>query len=134
VDLSAKSGKLAGKKPNKSSRKASSERHTRAIQRDHTKHAVSAPPAAQIQERLTKLVYPAALAQLDYFHRLGLRERTLGLVVMVAYVLDLIWRQLGGVSELVRIIQTEGVLWAAPAKSASRRYRSAWGRCRPSCF
>jgi hypothetical protein len=100
----------------KSSRKASSVRHTRAIQRDHTKHAISAPAADQIQERLTQLVYPAALAQVAYFHQLGLRERTLGLVVMVAYVLDLIWRQLGGVSELVRIVQTEAVLWATPRK------------------
>jgi hypothetical protein len=100
----------------KSSRKVSSVRHTRAIQRDHTKHAISAPSADQIQERLTQLVYPAALAQVAYFHQLGLRERTLGLVVMVAYVLDLIWRQLGGVSELVRIVQTEAVLWATPRK------------------
>ena len=100
----------------KSSRKVSSVRHTRAIQRDHTKHAISAPSADQIQERLTQLVYPAALAQVAYFHQLGLRERTLGLVVMVAYVLDLIWRQLGGVNELVRIVQTEAVLWATPRK------------------
>lgn len=103
-------------KPNQSSRKASSVRHTRAIQRDRTKHAISAPPAAQIQERLTQLVYPAALAQVAYFHQLGLRERTLGLVVMVAYLLALIWRQLGGVSELVRLIQTEAVLWATPRR------------------
>lgn len=103
----------------KSSRKVSSVRHTRAIQRDHTKHAISAPSADQIQERLTQLVYPAALAQVAYFHQLGLRERTLGLVVMVAYVLDLIWRQLGGVSELVRIVQTEAVLWAMPRKVRS---------------
>jgi hypothetical protein len=100
----------------KQPRKASSVRHTRAIQRDHTKHAISAPTADQVQARLTEIVHPATLAQVAYFHDLGLRERTLGLVVMVAYVLGLIWRQLGGVSELVRLIQTEAILWAAPRK------------------
>ena len=100
----------------KQQRKASSVRHTRAIQRDHTKHAISAPTADQVQARLTEIVHPATLAQVAYFHDLGLRERTLGLVVMVAYVLGLIWRQLSGVSELVRLIQTEAVLWAAPRK------------------
>jgi len=53
---------------------------------------------------------------MDYFHKLGLRERTLSLVVMVAFVLEMIWRQIGGVSELVRMIQTESVLWASPRK------------------
>jgi hypothetical protein len=99
-----------------SPRKASSVRHTRAIQRDHTKHTISAPTADQVQERLTAIVHPATLAQVAYFHSLGLRERTLGLVVMVAYVLGLIWRQISGVSEMVRLIQTEAVLWAAPRK------------------
>ncbi len=97
-------------------RKASSIRHTRAIQRDRTKHSLSAPTATQVQERLTAIVQPATLAQVDYFHRLGLRERTLGLVVMVAYVLGMIWRQSSGVSEMVRLIQTEAVLWAAPRR------------------
>lgn len=35
---------------------------------------------------------------------------------MVALVLEMIWRQISGVSEMVRIIQTEAVLWASPKK------------------
>ncbi len=100
----------------KQPRKASSVRHTRAIQRERTKHPVAAPSDEQIQERLTEIVHPATLAQVNYFHNLGLRERTLGLVVMVALVLEMIWRQISGVSEMVRIIQTEAVLWASPKK------------------
>jgi hypothetical protein len=96
--------------------KASSVRHTRAIQRAHTKHAISAPTAEQIQERLTEIVHPATLAQVDYFRRLGLRERSLGLVVMVAFVLEMIWRQISGVTELARLIQTEAVMWATPRR------------------
>lgn len=100
----------------KQPRKASSVRHTRAIQRDRTKHAIPTPTSEQIQDRLTELGHPATLAQVGYFHHLGLRERTLGLVVMVAFVLEMIWRQISGVSEMARLIQTEAVLWAAPRK------------------
>jgi len=100
----------------KQPRKASSVRHTRAIQRDRTKHSITAPTAEQIQERLTEIVHPATLEQVGYFHRLGLRERTLGLTVMVAFVLEMIWRQISGVSEMVRLIQTEAMLWASPRK------------------
>jgi len=31
------------------------------------------------------MVHPATLEQVSHFHRLGLRERTLGLVVMMAF-------------------------------------------------
>jgi hypothetical protein len=97
-------------------RKASSVRHTRAVQRDRAKRPLAAPNDEQIKERLTEIVHPATLAQVSYFHSLGLRERTLGLVVMVAFVLEMIWRQVSGVCEMVRIVQTEAVLWASPRK------------------
>jgi hypothetical protein len=106
----------------KQPRKASSVRHTRAIQRDHTKHSITTPSAEQIQERLMEIVHPATLEQVGYFHRLGLRERTLGFVVMVAFVLEMIWRQISGVSELVRMIQTEAALWATPRKVSQQAF------------
>ena len=65
-------------------------------------------------ERLTEIVHPATLAQLDYYRQLGLRERVLTLPVMVALVLSLIWRQIGGVSELARLVRTEKMLWLPP--------------------
>jgi hypothetical protein len=97
-------------------KKASSVRHTRAIQRDRSKSPTSAPPDEQIVERLTEIVHPATLAQLAYYRQLGLRERLLTLPVMVALVLSLIWRQLGGVSELVRLARSEKMLWLPPLK------------------
>lgn len=106
----------------KQPRKASSVRHTRAIQRDRTKHSITAPSGEQIQERLAEIVHPATLAQVDYFRKLGLRERTLGLVVMVALVLDMIWRQISGVNEMVRLIQTETVLWVSPKKVSQQAF------------
>ena len=97
-------------------RKKSTVRHTRAIQRDRTKRLVATPTDAQVKERLTELVHPATLAQVGYFHSLGLRARTLNLVVMVAFVLEMIWRQINGVCEMTRIVQKEAILWSSPVK------------------
>ena len=97
-------------------KKASSVRHTRAVQRDRSKRPVVDPPAAQVAERLNEIVKPATLSQVAHFHQQGLRERTLTLPGMVAFVLSLVWRQLGGVSELARLVQTEALLWTEPVK------------------
>ncbi len=94
----------------KSKPKKSTVRHTRAIQRDRTKRPNTAPPDEQIEARLTDLVYPATLNQVAHFHDLGLRERLLNLPVMMAFVLSLIWRQLGSVAEAVRVLNREGLL------------------------
>jgi hypothetical protein len=98
----------------KPTKKTSSVRHTRAIQRDRSKRPLAAPPDEQISQRLTEIVHPATLAQVAHYHALGLRERVLNLPVMVALVLSMIWRQLAGVSDLVRVLRTEGLLWATP--------------------
>jgi hypothetical protein len=98
----------------KPTRKRSSVRHTRAIQRDRSKRPVAAPPDPQVVERLTELIHPATLAQLDHFRQLGLRQRLLTLPVMGALVLTMIWRQVGSVCELVRLLNTEGFLWCSP--------------------
>ena len=45
---------------------------------------------------------------------MGLRERTLTLPIMVALVLSLVWRQFASVSEALRMMKTEGLLWSAP--------------------
>src|SRR5918911_3178459 len=95
----------------KSKPKKSSVRHTRAIGRDRTKRPNSAPPDEQIEARLTELIHPATYAQVAAFHALGLRERVLTLPVMMAFVLSLIWRQLGCVAEAVRVLRDEGFLW-----------------------
>jgi hypothetical protein len=97
-------------------RKKSTVRHTRAIQRDRTKRPVSTPTDEQVKERLAELVHPATLAQVGYFHSLGLRVRTLSLVVMVAFVLEMIWRQINGVCEMTRIVKKEAILWTSPVK------------------
>jgi hypothetical protein len=97
-----------------SKRKKSSVRHTRAIQRDRTKRPNSAPPDQQIAARLTDLIHPATYAQVATFHAMGLRERILTLPVMMAFVLSLIWRHLGSVTEATRVLREEGMLWVSP--------------------
>lgn len=97
---------MSDKKPKKSS-----VRHTRAIQRDRTKRSNTAAPDAIVEQRLEEIVHPATLNQVAHFPDLGLRERTLNLPVMMAFVLSLIWRQIGSVCEAVRTLNREGLLW-----------------------
>jgi hypothetical protein len=101
-------------RPTAPAKKPSSVRHTRAIQRDRSKRPPVAPPDPVVAEHLTELIHPATLAQLDHFRRLGLRERVLTLPVMVALVLSMIWRQVGSVATLLRLLNEEGFLWTAP--------------------
>lgn len=66
--------------------KKSTVRHTRAIQRDRSKRPNTAPPDELIEQRLDELVRPAVYTQANVYHAMGLRERTLTLPIMVAFV------------------------------------------------
>lgn len=96
----------------KTAEKRSTVRHTRAIQRDRRKRPLAAPPDVHIEARLRELLLPAIEAERAHFKALGLRERHLPLLVMVAIVISLIWRQLGSSgSEIARLLRSEGLLW-----------------------
>lgn len=97
----------------KTRKKKSTVRHTRAIQRDRSMRPIAAPPAEQVSARLQEVILPAAQAKQEKAHHdFGVRARKLTLVVMTAFVISLIWRQVGSVSDGVRLLNTEGVLWA----------------------
>jgi hypothetical protein len=100
--------------PTAKAKKKSTVRHTRAIQRDRSKRTLSMPTDQAIEARIRELVHPATLSQVSYFHQLGLRERILTLPVMMALVLSMIWRQIGSILDLTRIVQEEALLWAEP--------------------
>src|SRR5215216_295344 len=86
---------------------------------DHTRRThVPAPSDAESQHRLTTLVQPALYAELDYSRHLGLRNRLLGLPVMVALVLALIWRRIPSVCTLQRMLARERILWTEPTAVA----------------
>lgn len=92
-------------------------RHTRRgpANVDHARRThVPAPSDAEIERRLTDLVKPAVYAELDYYRQLGHRNRLLGLPVMVALVLTLIWRRVPGVCTLQRMLARERILWTEP--------------------
>jgi len=107
--------------------KKSTVRHTRAIQRDRTKRPNTVPPDEKIQARLKEVVHPATLNQVAHFHALGLRERTLNLPVMMAFVLSLIWQQLGSVCEAVRVLTREGLLWVDELKVSQQAVEQRLG-------
>ena len=69
-----------------------------------------------IAEHLTALLTPTITSQSRFFRELGLRERILTLPLMVAAVLTLLWRDVPGVTELGRLLETEGFLWCGRTK------------------
>jgi hypothetical protein len=81
------------------------------VQHDRSQRASGVPSEEAIRDRLDEIVHPATLTQIGLYQALGLRARTLTLPVIVGLVLSLIWRQLGSVSELARVINREAVLW-----------------------
>jgi DDE family transposase len=94
-------------------------KHTRRGQAnvDHARRThVPAPSDAEIEHRLTTLVKPAVYAEIDYYRQLGYRNRLLGLPVMVALVLALIWRRVPGVCTLQRMLARERILWTEPTQ------------------
>lgn len=87
-------------------------RHTRAIEYDRSKRPNVAPPTEKIEQRLSELLQPAIEEQAVWVKALGLRDRSLPLSVMVAIVISMLWRQLGGGgSEVSRLLEREGMLW-----------------------
>ena len=100
--------------------KKSTVRHTRSNRVDRGKKPPTPPPDAMTAERLRQLIHPATLSQVQHYHALGLRDRLLTLPIMVALVVSLIWRQLASVSEALRVLEEEGMLWSAPLKVAQQ--------------
>lgn len=80
------------------------------------------PAVAEIEAELTALLTPALFAprQLERRdprnpeRRIRLRARILTLPVMVALVVSLVWRRLGAIAEVQRVLVQEGVLWVSP--------------------
>lgn len=73
-----------------------------------------APAIEVIEQELWSLVSPESFKPLRLSEgKKGkkLRERILTLPVMMAIVLSLVYRRIPGLSELVRVLQSEGLLW-----------------------
>jgi hypothetical protein len=102
--------------------------------RDHARpRRAPAPAGPAVEARLTDLISPVAFALGDEYRRLGLRERILALPVMVAVVLTMIWRQVPSVAELTRLLEREGLLWAAK-RAVSAQTLALRRRCLPAAL
>jgi hypothetical protein len=83
---------------------------------DHVRRTNRPSPDNEvIQERLKSLLTPAVFGQLAYYRSLGLRDRLLGLLVMVAAVLLLLWPQVPSVCELTKLLGQD-LLWTPKVK------------------
>ena len=69
-----------------------------------------------VEKRLTSLLSPAVFGQWSYFRELNLRNRILGLPIMLAAVLTMLYRQVPSVCELTRVICREKFLWSHPVQ------------------
>jgi hypothetical protein len=90
---------------------------SKRLNRDHAKKTQRPMVEDQaIAEHLTALLTPVITSQSRFFRDLKLRARVLTLPVMVAAVLTLLWRDVPGVTELGRLLETEGFLWCERTK------------------
>ena len=91
--------------------------HSQKSIRDHARNR-SHPNVDNeaISRQLEDLVKPCVYSQLAYYRSLGMRERILGLPLMLAAVLTLVWRQVPSARELNRMLAREDLLWAKVTK------------------
>lgn len=91
---------------------------------------VPAPAISEIEQSLLRQLNPGSFKPLSGLigtHGKAMRERVLTLPVMVAVVLSLVYRQINSLSELLRVLQQEGLLWVEPlqvsVEAVSKRLR-----------
>ena len=85
---------------------------------------VPLPEVEEVEQRLWELLSPSLMAPRLMERRdprnpqrvIRLRQRLLTLPVMVAIVVSLVWRRIGAVAEVGRVLAREGLLWVKPLK------------------
>lgn len=92
-----------------------------------------APSNEELEARLRDWLSPGTFANLKSVNDNGrqLRDRVLTLPVMVAIVLSLVYRQISGLSEVLRLLEHENLLWVA-AQTVSRQALSERLRTLPA--
>jgi hypothetical protein len=83
---------------------------------------VPLPPVEEIEQQLWRLLSPSLVAPRlmerrdprQGERRIRMRARVLTLPVMVALIVSLVWRRLGAVAEVRRVLAQEGLLWGEP--------------------
>ncbi len=76
-----------------------------------------APSIEEIERRLGAALTPSSFVAAQHrMSELQMRQRVLTLPVMVAIVLSLVWRRIPYLSELLRVLEKEGLFDLAPVK------------------
>lgn len=77
---------------------------------------VPAPPIEEVEARLRDLLTPGTFANFKQVEVDGhpLRDRKLTLPVLCVIVLSLVYRQINGLSEVIRTLTQEGLFWVQP--------------------
>jgi len=73
----------------------------------------------ELEEKIREIVEPSLFTPLKYVpgnHDRLMRDRLLTLPVMVALVVGIVYRQIWGLSEAVKVLKEEGLLWVNPLK------------------
>lgn len=76
-----------------------------------------APPCEEIEQQLWKLLQPEDFTPMHLMqgkNEKKLRARVLTLPVMMAVVVSLVYRQIAGLREVLRVLSQEGLMWVAP--------------------
>jgi hypothetical protein len=96
---------------------------------------VPAPSNEEIEARLRDWLTPGSFANLKTVKdkTRKLRDRVLSLPVMTAIVLSLVYRQMSGLSEVLRVLEQEGLMWVE-AQSVSKQALSNRLRTLPAAL
>ena len=98
---------------------------------------VAVPAIEPLEQELYNLLSPANFKPLrlegDKDNK-KLRERILTLPVMMAVVLSLVYRQIAGLSEVVRLLSEEGLLWVEPLQVSKQALSKRLMRLPASAF
>jgi hypothetical protein len=73
----------------------------------------------EITKKIFELLEPTMFTTLKYLqgnHEKIMRDRLLSLPVMMALMVTIAYRQIAGLSETVRVLKEEGLLWVEPLK------------------
>ncbi len=94
-----------------------------------------APSNEELEARLRDWLSPGTFANLKTVRdkTRQLRERVLTLPVMCAIVLSLVYRQIGGLSEVLRLLEQDGLLWVE-AKRVTKQALSERLRTLPAAL
>ncbi|MDA1192913.1 MAG: IS4 family transposase [Candidatus Poribacteria bacterium] len=96
---------------------------------------VPAPSCEAIEQELRSLLVPNTLVPRKDPSRKGLfRERILTLPTMVALVVSLVWRGFASLSDLLRLLETEDLLWVKAVKVSKQALSKRLARLPASLF